>query len=114
MTVRSRLLPRPPQPMSATLMRSLAPSTREDAAADAGVARPRTPRVTPAPTADFTKSRRPSFGRSITPPSDPRGSMPGDDPRNHVRVEHHDQPHQRGQHDAVPDHGFEDVGLAAL
>src|SRR5713101_7853295 len=43
--------------MTATLMRSFEPRTR----AWAGVARPRAPRATPAPTADFTKSRRPSL-----------------------------------------------------
>src|SRR2546426_4756206 len=57
MTHRSRYVPRPPTPMTATLIRSFAPRTR----AWAGVARPRAPRATPAPTADFTKSRRPSL-----------------------------------------------------
>src|SRR5439155_2994972 len=59
MAHRSRSVPRPPTPMTATLMRSFAPRTR--AWAWAGAARPTTPRATPAPTADFTKSRRPSL-----------------------------------------------------
>src|SRR4051812_12807164 len=61
MTQRSRLFPRPPAPMRATLMRSLAPRMR----AWAGAACPTTPRATPAPTAVLTNSRRPSFGGSI-------------------------------------------------
>src|SRR5258708_8768520 len=52
-----RWAPPPPGPMRARLMRSFPPTTR----AWAGAARPTTPRATPAPTADFTNSRRPSL-----------------------------------------------------